>query len=498
MPVKGFLLNDVPTLLKGANIHHDNGPLGAAAYDRADERKIELLKASGFNAVRLSHNPPAPELLDACDRLGMLVIDEFFDYWDRPKKDKSHYDVFAATWEQDLENTILRDRNHPSIILWSIGNEIRDQFNDHGAIWAKRLADKTRALDPSREVTASLCRIVGEDIDWPTREPFMSALDVVGYNYMLEFYEESHRREPNRVIMSAESRGREAFDYWMAVEDHAYIVGDFVWTGMDYLGEVSVGWLGFGKRDYPWIAAYCGDLDLCGFKRPYAYYRNVLWGDTGVYPVVHNPDPSAKFGTPYQKKWGYPDADMSWTWPGHEGEKLKVDVFSRCERVRLLVNGTDYGVVYPNRESKFIAGWNEVVYEPGILQVIGYEGPNEVARWSLRTAGAAARIRMTADRTVIHADKQDMVYVTLEVVDGQGLRLPQAEIPIQLKVEGGGALIGFGNGNPTSVESFQQSVRTTFEGRCMAIIKAGDTPGPIWVTATAPNLKSDKLEIQTR
>ncbi|MCG5051570.1 MAG: hypothetical protein KA712_01295 [Myxococcales bacterium] len=265
---KGFLLNGTPLLLKGANVHHDNGALGAAAYDRAERRKIELLKASGFNAVRLSHNPPSQALLDACDELGLLVIAEFFDYWDRPKSAKSHHDAFAATWEADVTSMIRRDRNHPSIILWSVGNEILEQHLDHGAKWAHRLSETTRALDPSRPVTASLCRIIGSNVDWPSREPFISALDVSGYNYMLEFYAESHKRDPFRILMSAESRGREIFDYWMAVEDHPAVVGDFVWTGIDYLGEPSIGWLGYKERNkYPWTLAYSGDLDICGFKR---------------------------------------------------------------------------------------------------------------------------------------------------------------------------------------------------------------------------------------
>ena len=492
----GFLLNGHPMLLKGACIHHDNGPLGAAAYDRAEERKIELLKAAGFNAVRLSHNPPSEALLEACDRLGILVIDEIFDYWDLPKKNNSYHLDFPEYWEKDLEAMVLRDRNHPSIILWSIGNEINEQYLDHGAQWARTLADKTRTLDPSRPVTSALCRIVGVEIDWPTREPFMSALDVTGYNYKLEFYEESHAREPTRVIMSSESRGREAFDYWMAVEDNPYIVGDFVWTGMDYIGEIAVGWAGFtSARKYPWTLAYCGDLDLCGFKRDAAYYRNVLWGDKNVYPLVHNPDPTAKFGTPYMHKWGYEDKEMNWTWPDHKGEKLIVEVASRSESVRLLVNGKDYGLKKPTRETEFKAVWENVEYQPGWLTAIGYDGAVENDRRTIQTVGAPKRIRLTADRDAIAADGQDLVYVTVEVVDENGLRVPSAKLPVTIEVGGAGTLAGFGSGNPKTDESFQQPVRTTFEGRALAIVKAGKTPGPITLLASAPGLERDSVKV---
>ena len=496
---KGFLLNGTPLLIKGANLHHDNGPLGAAAYDRAEERKVELMKASGYNAIRCSHNPPTPALLNACDRIGMLVIDEIFDYWDDGKKPNDYHVDFAQWWRQDTESMVLRDRNHPSIIMWSIGNEIKLQITDHGAELARQLAGAVRALDTTRPITAALCRVVGADhLDWVHREPFIAALDVVGYNYMNHHYRDDHERHPDRVWVTAESRGRDVFTYWKDVEDLDYVIGDFVWTGMDYLGEAAAGWLGFQGVDYPWITAYCGDLDLCGFRRPQSYYRDVVWGRKGVFPMVYNPDPEAKLGEKYRSKWGYPDVEPSWTWPGREGEKLTVEIFSGCERVRLLVNGRDYGVKPTNRSTEYKAVWEDVTYEPGMLQVIGYDGASETAQWVLRTTGEPEAIRMQADRETIAADGQDLVYVTIETTDRNGLRTEHAQVPITLDVQGAGELIGFGSGHPKSVESFQSNTRNTFEGRCLAIIKASKKPGTITIKAGGAGIKPAAVKVEVR
>jgi beta-galactosidase len=497
---KGFLLNGTPMLLKGANLHHDNGPLGAAAYDRAEERKVELMKANGYNAIRCSHNPPSPALLDTCDRIGMLVIDEIFDTWDEGKKANDYHTDFPQWWRRDTESMVLRDRNHPCIILWSIGNEIKLQIDDHGAELAQQLAEAVRSMDSTRPVTAALCRVVGADnLDWVHREPFIAALDVVGYNYMNHHYREDHKRHPDRVWVTSESRGKDVFAYWMDVKDLDYLIGDFVWTGMDHLGEAATGWMGFVRSvDYPWTTSFCGDLDLCGFKRPQSYYRDVIWGKKSVFPTVHNPDPEAKFGEKYQSRWGYPDVELSWTWPGHEGEKLTVEVFSGCQRARLLVNGRDYGTKPTSQATEYKAVWKNIVYEPGLLQVIGYDGVSETAQWTLRTVGKPEAIRLWADRQIIAADGQDLSYVTIEVVDSQGLRIPDAKLPITLELDGAATLIGFGSGNPKTAESFQANCRNTFEGRCLAIIKASNKPGTITVKAAGPELKADALTIEIK
>jgi beta-galactosidase len=383
--------------------------------------------------------------------------------------------------------------------MWSIGNEITLQINDHGAELAQSLAEAVRSLDATRPVTSALCRVIGADhMDWVHREPFIAALDVVGYNYMNHHYRDDHKRHPDRVWVTSESRGKDVFAYWMDVEELDYLIGDFVWTGMDYLGETGVGWLGFSGVDYPWISSFCGDLDLCGFKRPQSYYRDVVWGRKGVFPMVYNPDPEAKFGEKYRSKWGYPDVEPSWTWPGHEGKPVDVEVFSGCERVRLLVNGRDYGVKPTSRATEYKAVWKDVTYEPGMLQVIGYTGVSETAQWTLRTTGAPEVIRMQADREVIAADGQDLVYVTIEVADGQGLRAEHAEVPITLDVSGAGELIGLGSGNPKTAESFQSNKRNTYEGRCLAIIKASKKPGTVTVKASGLGLEADVVTVEVK
>ena len=494
---KGFLLNGMPTLLKGACMHHDNGPLGAAAYDRAEERKVELMKSAGYNAIRCAHNPPSPAFLDACDRIGMLVINEAFDYWNRSKRLK-HGD-FPLRWQSDIESMVLRDRNHPSVMMWSIGNEITEQHQDAGAKTARELADYVRSLDSTRPVTAGMCQF-GMDTDWLNREPFSAALDVPGYNYRLQDFRSDHIRHPDRVMYMSESTGSEAFAYWSLVEDLDYVIGDFVWTGMDYLGESAVGWAALYDPtiDFPWTLPYCGDLDLCGFRRPASYYRDVMWGDEGVYAFVQTPDPNATFGIPYKSLWGWPDVQMSWTWPGHEGKGVNVEVYAGCERVRLLVNGKDYGVKTVGRETEYKAVWNDVIYEPGTLQAIGYDGAGETAQWTLRTAGKPAAVRLWADRQVIAADGQDLSYVTVEIVDSQGVRIPDAKLPITLDVQGAGELIGFGSGNPRTAESFQARQRNAFEGRCLAIIKASKQPGTITVKADGPGLKTGAVTVDVR
>jgi beta-galactosidase len=318
---KGFLLNGVPTLLKGGCVHHDNGILGAVSYSRSEERKVELLKASGFNAIRCAHNPPAPAFLDACDRLGMLVIDEAFDCWREGKNNGDYHIAFDDWWQRDLDAMLYRDRNHPSIIIWSTGNEVkeRDGYGDGYEI-SRRLAERVRAVDPTRPVTAAICDSWRGDA-WENMDPMFATLDVCGYNYQWKEYRSDHARLPGRIMVGTESFALEAFDNWQAVEEMPAVIGDFVWTSQDYLGESGIGRVHFeGEKfpflgGYPWHHANCGDLDLCGFKRPQSYYRDVLWqANPSVYIAVHPNYPADK--TPSITLWGWPDVWHSWNWGG--------------------------------------------------------------------------------------------------------------------------------------------------------------------------------------
>ncbi len=345
---KGFLLNGRSLELKGGCVHHDNGPLGAKAFDRAEERRVELLKASGFNAIRCAHNPPSPAFLDACDRLGMLVIDEAFDMWETGKNPYDYHLWFTDWWQKDVESMVLRDRNHPCVILWSTGNEIPERGNARGAELSAMIGGFIRKLDPTRPVTSAVNGL------HPDKDPYFATLDVAGYNYAAggdhnrkSVYEEDHARVPQRIIYCAESYPLEAFGSWMGVLDHPWVVGDFVWTAFDYIGEASIGWLGYWMNNsfFPWNLAFCGDIDICGWKRPQSYYRDALWKENQLSLFVRPPKPSFVENPARQdwSKWHWHDAVASWNWEGHEGQPLEVTAYSSCPETELFLNGKSLG-----------------------------------------------------------------------------------------------------------------------------------------------------------
>jgi beta-galactosidase len=497
---QGFTLNGEPTLLRGGCVHHDDGVMGAASYDRAEERKVELLVASGYNAVRCAHNPPAPAFLDACDRLGMLVIDEAFDCWREGKTPYDYHLAFADWWQRDVESMVRRDRNHPSVIMWSIGNEVGERNGrSDGEAWAHRLADHIRALDPTRPITAA---INGSHDRWPWEQTdvVFAALDVGGYNYQERQYRPDHERHPDRIMYGAESLPREAFEHWMAVLDLPYVIGDFVWTSLDYLGEAGIGRVHFEGEgggflgDYPWHQANCGDLDLCGFKRPPSYYRDVLWG-TGdkLYIAVHRPLSEGQ--EPTITRWGWPLVVASWTWPGHEGETLTVDVYSACEQVELFLNGEPLGAQPTGREERFTATF-EVPYQPGTLRAVGYEGKTEMAACELDTVGAPSGIRLSADCEELQAGSDDLSYVTVEVVDAEGRRCPNADHELFFTVQGPGVIAAVGNGNPVSEEPYRGHTRRAHEGHCLVVVRATGEPGAIHLRAQADGLDATELALR--
>ncbi len=500
---EGFLLNGESTLLKGACIHHDNYMLGSAACDRAEERKVQILKSAGFNAIRTSHNPPSQALLDACDREGMLVIDESFDQWSLHKA--NHYQDygrhFQEWWQKDLESMILRDRNHPSVIMWSIGNEIPEQGSETGTVLAKRLASYVKSLDDTRPVT------MGVNHAGPHMDVFFQELDIVGYNYQIDHYISDHERVPNRIAYGSESFPRDAFRYWKMVEELPYIIGDFVWTGWDYLGEASIGWNGFAqgwKRlgYFPWHGACCGDLDLTGLKRPAAYYRDVLWntGNNKVSMFVKSPEPSLKPApdSSWIDFWTYADVHPCWTWPGQEGKEIEVIVYSACEEAELFLNGKSLGRKVTAENTEYTQKWM-VPYKPGELTATGYIDGKKEAEWTIRTAGKPAQIKLSHDRQTIDADGSDLVYLTAELFDVNGNRVyhwDEDEL-LHFDIQGSGKLAGVGNGNPACQESFQQPQRMTFRGRCVLVVKSTKDAGEISVDVSADGLKSDTVLIQT-
>ncbi len=525
---RGFQLNDVPMKLKGGCVHHDNGLLGAASYDRAEERKIELMKASGFNAIRCAHNPPAPAMLDACDRLGMLVIDETFDCWRTGKNPNDYHLYFEDWWQRDTESMVKRDRNHPSIILWSIGNEVPERTGVSGGYeWARRQADFIRSLDPTRPVTSALPflfepmftdpdeiaqgvtdaqsmfdpkRFVPTDPAkdrWGilTRE-FNAALDVVGYNYLYARYEWDGEHFPGRVIAGTETFPHDAYAFWKETERFPYVIGDFVWTSIDYLGESGIGKVTLGESglsfsaQYPYHIANCGDIDICGFKRPQSYFRDILW-DRRDEPFIAVLDPHL-FGQKISfNQWGWDPVIDSWSFPGQEGKPTRVDVYSAAEEVELQVNGSVVAIkpVAGNKASF------EVTYQPGKVEAIAYTGAKEVGRYALSTTGAPAALRLTADRENLQAAYGDLAYITVEVVDRSGATVRYADPEITFTLSGAGDLIAVGAANPTSEELYVGDRRRAFEGRLVAVVRSSGAAGEIHLAAKSGDLTGAEIKI---
>ncbi len=497
----GLRLNGQPFKLKGGCVHHDNGPLGAAALDRAEERRVELLKANGFNAIRTSHNPPSPAFLEACDRLGMLVIDEAFDQWEQAKNPQDYHRFFKEWCERDIADMVRRDRNHPSVLFWSIGNEVHERFDRPDL--AKRLRDAVLREDPTRPVTAAIC----DTWDWPGRnwdqvsDPAFEHLDVAGYNYLPHKYEPDHARNPNRVIVCTESFSADAFNCWGMVEKHPYVIGDFVWTALDYLGEAGLGHTVLDNEKnpqlmpWPWFDAWCGNLDLCGFKKPQSFYRDVVWGRSPLELAVHVPLPPGR--SEKVSGWGWPDELQSWSWPVEAGRPMQVAVYSTCDKVRLELNGKKLGEKPVSAGGKLTARF-EVPYAPGTLRAIGLISGREVASTTLRSAGKSKKLRLTPDRPVIRADRNDLCYVTVEVVDAAGERVPAAAVPVRFSVSGAGELAALGSGNPCDPSSFRKPEHSTFQGRCLAILRPACQARAITLKAEADQLAPASLTVKVR
>lgn len=497
----GFQLNGKTVKLKGGCFHNDNGPLGSKAYDRAEERKVELLKASGYNAIRCSHNPPSTAFLDACDRLGMLVIDELSDMWNYGKNPYDYHLYFKDWWQRDMESMITRDYNHPGIIMWSIGNEIPERATAEGVKTAQMLRDFVKTLDTTRAVTSAVNGL-SED-----KDAYFKVLDVAGYNYAFggdhlteNIYEKDHRRVPQRIMAGTESYPLEAFGAWMDVVDHPYVIGDFVWTAFDYIGEASIGWLGYPQNGnfYPWNLAFCGDIDICGWKRPQSYYRDALWKEKQLSVFVKPPVPSYKSNQDLASwsKWNWFDAVPEWNWKGYEGKPLEVDVYSSCQKTELFLNNKSLGIKTTNRSTRFIATWT-VPYQAGELKTIGYNGDKQVQIATLHTASQPVKIKLTADRSSLKADGQDLSYITAELLDANGFINPETESLIHFSIEGHGTIAGVGNANPVSTESNQQPQRKAWKGKCLVIVKAGKQKGNIVLKASGNGLKESQVILQT-
>lgn len=490
---QGFLLNGEPLKLKGGCVHHDNGILGAASYARSEERKVELHKASGYNAIRTAHNPPAPAFLEACDRLGMLVMDEAFDCWREPKNIGDYHVVFDDWWERDIEAMVLRDFNHPCIFAWSIGNEVLERDRPEGARIAEMLAQKVRALDPSRPVTSAICDSwAGKP--WENTDATYAKLDVGGYNYLWQKYESDHSRFPQRLMIGTESFPIEAWENWQQVLAHPYVLGDFVWTSLDYLGESGIGRTWFADEtfeflgEYPWHHANCGDLDLTGFKRPQSWYRDILWKEDAPQTiVVHEPLPAGRERK--ISRWGWPLVWSHWNWAKAGNEALQVDVYTPHEEVELFLNGRSLGKA---QAEKHIASF-QVPWQAGELRAVGRSAGGAQAETILHSNAPAAALRLSADRATI--PPRGLVYLSAEVLDKNGALHPSADRALRFTLTGAGRILAVGSADPCSTEAYVGTERTSFHGRVLVVVQAGENGGELLLKAEAEGLQPADIRI---
>lgn len=542
----GLLLNGKPIKLHGGSVHGDHGPLGAASFDRAEERKVELLKAAGGNAVRTAHNPPSPAFLDACDRLGLLVLDEPFDVWETHKVKFDYARDFDGWWKRDISAMVLRDRNHPSIVIWGIGNEIPELEVEKGPIIAKQLADQVRSLDSTRPLTLAF----PGNTTAPNAQAVFSLLDIAGYNYnILQSYPKDHEKLPSRIMLTTESYPAKAFPLWKISRDNPYVLGDLTWTAMDYLGESGIGAWSYGTPEqtrfaeqlvggmlnstavdkmftglinggtlappvdtskpdpnmmaaigaifpgYPWHAAVSGDMDLTGYRKPQSYYRDILWnGGDRVYATVRLPNPEGK--EVIALGWATYPSIPTWSWRDHEGKELQVEVYSGAEKVQLFLNGKLIGEKLTGADQEFKALFS-VPYAPGTLKAVGIRHGREVAESVLTTAGGPVGLRLTPDRAVVHADAEDLSFVTVEAVDAQGNVQLQADQEVQFSLSGPGTIAAVGNGDGQDGAAYQGDRRKLFQGRALVIVRTSGRSGPITVTAKAPSLTDASSTIQS-
>lgn len=502
-PEKGFFLNGRSMKLKGVCFHHDLGALGAAFAEAPLKRRFELMKKIGVNALRCAHNPMSPEFYELADRMGFVVMDEAFDEWIGGKRkwvkgwnagipsQRGYHEVFEEWSGRDLEMMVKRSRNHPSIIMWSIGNEIdyptdpfshprgRDGFVE-GTLSAnltveigRRLLGMVKRLDPTRPATMGLA-----DINASNATGLAEMLDVVGYNYQEQYYERDHRDYPDRIILGSENG--DSIGAWRAVALNEWVLGQFLWTGIDFLGE---------SGRFPHRGSNAGLFDYCGYQKPIGYFREALWSEKPmVYAVAWGPTVDDIQLLDWQRGRRRPLAEH-WNWSEDSRKRIPVEVYSNCDSVQLLLNGR------PQRERRITDRTQPVLFwtlpnEPGVVEAVGKIDGQVVARYQLKTAGKPARIQLTPDRNTIPADGADLVTVEVVIVDAEGTRVASASHNITFAVEGPGVLAAVDNPDPMDINPVQAAERKAYRGRALAIVRAGSKPGRLTISATAPGIQA--------
>lgn len=489
---EGAFLNDQPISINGACVHHDNGILGAAAYDAAEWHKALMLKRAGFNAVRTSHNPPSTAFLDACDHIGLLVIDEAFDGWAQKKTAHDYGEVFDEQWPDDLEAMVRRDRNHPSVIAWSIGNEILERKSPEAVETAGEMATLCRRLDPTRPVTQALA---SWDTDWKIYDALAEQHDIVGYNYMIHKAESDHERVPDRVIWQTESYPRDAFSNYLKVRDLPYVIGDFVWTGIDYLGESGIGrhyYEGdiqgehYERPLWPWHNGVCGDIDITGERKPISYYRDMLHNNLDTI-VIAVREPDGYHGRIKETLWGTYPTLKSWNWPGHEGKPIEVEVMTRYPQVQLYLDDKPVEKKKVDESTSYKAIFT-LPYQPGSLKAVALDAKGkEMMCDTLSTAGKPDHVVLDFERIGTEGTDYDLIFVTASVVDSQGRINPTDDTLLTFNITDGASILATGNADPTDPVGYTRPIRQACHGRAVAVVKAPRHHSPT-LTVTSASL----------
>jgi len=551
---EGFKLNGRQVKLKGGCVHHDNGLLGSAAIERAEIRKAELLKAQGYNAVRCSHNLPSEAFLNACDSIGLLVMDEVFDQWERPKTPNDYGSIFSkeklqivdgkvvgmgtTNFEYDASLMVRRDRNHPSVIIWSIGNEIYQRDDPRGQEIAKIICKVIKSEDKTRPTTLANCTYwdqPGKTWEKDSYRAFEN-VDLGGYNYASQYYESDHEKYPERIMVGTENYPSAIGGTWNQIEKLPYVIGDFVWTAMDYIGEAGVGHTFERTNDawvqlmsWPWFNAWCGDIDLTGDKKPQSYYRDVVWRRSNIEMAVRPAIPEGEHEE--VRGWGWTAEERHWNWGtsagtdkylpfelrpenyqiettlravkhdinARRGDSLRVNVYSREKRVRLLINNRFIGEKDVDPGNFTATFW--VDYEPGELkaEIVGKKPKNGMpTSISFHTAKAPAGIQIKPLEASITSSHNDLAYIYIDVVDDDGNLCPTAELPLKVETSGVKHLATCGTAHPFDMKSFRTLSPKSFRGKALLIVQPQDESGEVTIKVTSPNLTSAEYKLNLR
>lgn len=542
----GLRVNGKVVKLRGGCIHHDNGIIGTAEFTHSAEARVKKLKETGFNAIRSAHYPMSRKLLEACDKYGMYVMDEYSDVWVSTKVEFDYSTQMTEWWEHDIENLVKKDYNHPCVIMYSIGNEIPEAGNKFDVQWGKKIADKLRSLDDTRYTTNSLNLLLAIMNDLPKlmaqnadaqaaantekdqpqeinsmmnnlgamMAQFMASdfaaekvkeacaqVDITGYNYAAARYEIDGKLFPNRILVGSETNPPDLDKNWELVEKLPYVIGDFDWTAWDYIGETGIGKINYTDQQsmgfyapYPCKIAYCGDINILGNRRPISYWRELIWGlRKAPYIAVQLPQ---HYGEPQSTtQWSMSDAVRSWNWNGYEGKPVKVEVYAAADEVELLINGQSVERKKVGETKKYITIF-DTTYHAGKVEVIAYSDGKECGRDEILTASDEVVIAAKADRTQIPADGSDIAYIDICMQDASGILNPNADKAVSISLDGPGEIMGYGSADPESEDNYYDTVAKAYEGKLRAAVRGTGETGKIVVTLSADGLESVKVDVE--